>query len=213
MEPLFKPNLELCCTLYITADRLSIKRQPKSVPSTLPQAEKVPAEKDYLPGQPRIALQGPSIVSYLEQDLLTRDLNRLAPHLWLIAMQDSSHISSLTHQIVRGRNIILTEKPELHLVWIHDRIYIKPIPKYLLSHAFWKFYLIEKTSPIAEPLRQNIAKAALGFLRSYLYLIQHKSDFFLADEKLHLLPKTVSYSGFIKFITAFEEVQDRNVSP
>ena len=171
-------------------------------------------ERHYLPGQPRIDLQDPSIAQYLETEFLTRDLDRLAPHLWLVATQSSSHISSLTHQIVRGRNIILTEKPELHLVWIYDRVFIKPIPKYLLSNAFWKFYLLEKASPIPEPLRHDIRKAAVGFLQSYIYLIQHKSDFRLAKNETHrLLPKKVSYHDFIKFITAFREVQDEDVSP
>ncbi len=99
-------------------------------------------------------------------------------------------------------------------MWIYDRIYIKPMPKYLLSHAFWGFYLMGKTSPIVAPLRQDVAKATLGFMRSYLFLIQHKSDFLLAqDPKLRLLPKRVSYAAFVRFIIAFEEFPDREVSP
>lgn len=145
---------------------------------------------------------------------MTRDLDQLAPHLWLVATQNSSHVSSFTQQTFRGRNIILTEDPGCHLLWIYDRVYIKPIPKYLLSHAFWKFYLIGEHSPIHEPLRRDIVKAALGFLRSYLYLIRHKSDFSLAtDAKHRLLPKDITYSKFVKFITAFEGVLDQDVSP
>lgn len=71
-----------------------------------------------------------------------------------------------------------------------------------------------KTSPIVAPLRQDVAKATLGFMRSYLFLIQHKSDFLLAqDPKLRLLPKRVSYAAFVRFIIAFEEFPDREVSP
>ena len=201
-NPPFKQNLELCKTLQIADDRLSITRKSR-------------VEKDYLPGQPRIALQGTRLESYLEQDFLTKDLDRLAPHLWLVGTQDSSHISSLTQQIVRGRNIILTEDPGLHLLWISDRVYIKPIPKYLLSHAFWEFYLVGTHSQIEESKRGDITKAALGFLRTYFHLIQHKSDFFLAtkDERLRLLPKGVSYADFVKFIANFSEIHDKDVSP
>ena len=128
--------------------------------------------------------------------------------------QDSSHTSSLTRQNFRGRDIVITEDPGLHLIWIYDRVYIKPIPRYLLSHALWKFFLLGEHSLIAEPARKDIVKAALGFLRSYSYRIRHKSDFFIAtDDKVRLLPKDVSYSDFIEFIAAFESFQDEDISP
>jgi len=212
-QPPFAAKDELCGKLYIVPNQHSIRRRPTPA-SSMSQVQKTATEKSYLPGQPRITLQDPAIGSYLESELVTRDLDRLAPHLWLVAKQDSSHISSLTHQIVRGREIIITEEPGLHLVWIYDRVYIKPIPKYLLSHAFWEFYLTGRDSPIPEPLRQDIARAAFGFLRSYLYLIRHKSDFILAtDEKLRLIPKEISYTEFVKFVVSFEKVEDISVSP
>jgi hypothetical protein len=210
-QPIFAPEDELYHQLYITSNQRSIQRRPKAIAST---TQRGGTEKTYLPGQPYVGLWDPNLGSYLESELVTRDLNKLAPYLWLVAKQESSHISSLTHQIVRGRQIIITEKPELHLVWIYDRVYIKPIPRYLLSHAFWKFYLIDKHSPIPEPLKQDIKRAALGFLRSYRYLIQHKSDFVLAtDDKARLLPKGVRHSDFIRFILLFEQITDTNVSP
>ena len=74
--------------------------------------------KTHLSKQPHISLQDASgLYEYLAAELITRDLNQLALHLWLVATQDSS---ALTHQVVRGREIIVTEKPELHLVWIYD---------------------------------------------------------------------------------------------
>jgi hypothetical protein len=210
-KPPFIADNELYRKLSIILDPYSIRRQLKHVPSE-PHIDRTNQEQ-YLPGQPQVLLQDHNLGSYLESELVPRDLNRLAPHMWLIAKQDSAHISSLTHQNVRGRNIIITENPGLHLVWIHDRVFIKPLPKYLLSHAFWKFYL-EGQSPIPEHLRQEIRRAALGFLRSYFYLVQHKSDFILAtDDKHRLLPKNTSYSKFIRFIAAFEHITDHDVSP
>jgi hypothetical protein len=201
-------DCQLYTKLSISPNQLTIKR---SSSHATPES---PAEKTTLPGQPRIALQDPNIGSYLQAELITPLLNKLSPHLWLVAKQDSSHVSSLSHQIVRGRDIIITENPELHLVWIYDRVYIKPIPMYLLSHAFWEFYLVSKNSPIPEPLRQDIAKAAQGFLRSYSYLIRHKSDFLLAQDAKHrLLPENIRYSRFIRLITEFEHIPDINVSP
>lgn len=223
-KPPFHSEGELYHKLCIPEPHLIQRRRSTPPPirasSIESRTQKITKERRYLPGQPRIALQDPGdpdkISSYLETEFVTKDLNKLEPLLWLVAKQDSSHISSLTHQIVRGREIIVTENPGLHLVWFNDQIYIKPIPKYLLSHAFWEFYLISKDSPIPEPKRQAITDASLGFLRSYFYLIQHKSDFLLAmDARLRLLPKDVSHSGFIKFIAAFEkdQIDDTRVSP
>lgn len=214
--PPFTAANELYRKLYISPDRTSISRissQPTSLSSQ--EAKHGSSEKTYLPDQPRIALDGPELPGYLHSEFVTPDLNNLSPYLWLVAKQDSAHVSPLTEQLVRGRRPVVTENPELHLIWAYDVVYLKPIPKYLLSHAFWEFYLINKNSPIIpEAVRDDIARAALGFLRSYFHLIRHKSDFLIAtDEKLSLLPKGVHFSEFMRFIAAFEKVHDAAVSP
>jgi hypothetical protein len=90
---------------------------------------------------------------------------------------------------------------------------VKPIPKYLLSHAFWEFFLVHPESPLSDIDKDEIAKAAQGFLRSYSYLIQHKSDFILArDDKHILIPKGIRYAEFIRFIIGFQEIHDSAVS-
>lgn len=104
------------------------------------------------------------------------------------------------------------EDPELHLVWIHDRIYIKPIPKYLLSYSFWDVTFTSKLSPLRDDERLKLGKAALGFMRTYAHLVRYKSDFIMGQER-GLIPKTVRYSAFINFITCFEQLQDEEVSP
>jgi hypothetical protein len=169
-----------------------------------------------LPGQPHILLDDPSLKVHLIKEFSTTYLDNFAPHLWLVATQSHSHISSLTHQIVRGRNIVITEDPKLHLLWYHDRVFIKPIPPYLLSHAFWIYYLLSPTSPIPQPERDQILFAARGYLRTWFFLIRHKSDFALAtsDAKLPLLPKNVSFGNFMRFIAECEDnISDADVSP
>ncbi|MCJ1242710.1 hypothetical protein MMC14_010719, partial [Varicellaria rhodocarpa] len=52
-------------------------------------------------------------------------------------------------------------------------IFIKPIPKYLLSHAFWQ-YLVTQPAQFRE--------TAIGFLRTHSYLIRYEVDFTLAQE-------------------------------
>lgn len=212
----FLEVLQLYHNLSTSAVKGSIVRttttnQPNSQDTTVTLSDKT-----YLPGQPQIALHDPKLPSYLLSEFVTSDLNRLAPHLWLVAKQDSTHISSLTEQAVRGRRVVITENPELHLVWAHDIVYLKPIPKYLLSHAFWAFYLTGPNRVVQhDDMRQKIARGALGFLRSYFYLIRHKSDFIMAtgDTNLRLLPRGVRYSQFMRIISTFETVQDVDVSP
>jgi len=171
------------------------------------------AQAIYLPGDPRAQLNDPNIGEHLQKELMTSDLNKLAPHLWLVAKQDSEHIASLTGQSVRGRKITITEDPKLHLVWFYDRVFIKPLPEYLLSHAFWEHYLVSAHSPIKEPTRKELAEAARGFLRSYAHLVQHKSDFVLAtEEKTRLIPEGIAFPDFIDFIVRCK-VSDELVSP
>lgn len=136
---------------------------------------------------------------------MTPRLDKMFPYLWLVATQSSSHISALHEQGVRGREVILAENPELHLVWADNRIFIKPLPPYLLSHAFWQVYLTPMPTPAPAaaktPLlipgsttqedQEDVLRSALGFMRTYYYLIRHESDFRLAQD-LHLLPASTT---------------------
>ena len=106
-----------------------------------------------------------------------------------------------------GREIIVTEHPGLHLIWYHDRIFVKPIPLYMLSRAFWE-YIAE-----ADP---DVLKASLGFMRTYCYLIRYDVDFQMAIES-RLIPKVgndaLDFESFAEFILQFEEIPDDGVCP
>ncbi|KAJ6007348.1 hypothetical protein N7540_011324 [Penicillium herquei] len=207
----FSENSQLCDKLTLTDGHLSRRRNNPT--SSVPSTKKLTKDSDHLPGEPRIKLEDENIAKYLQSEFITRDLDKLSPYLWLVAKQDSTHISALTYQIVRGRSVILTEDPGLHLVWIYDRVFIKPMPKYLLSRAFWQFYLVDENSKIPKSQQQEIFRAVLGFVRSYAHLIRHKSDFILATSDNHrLLPKKITYSSFVNFIMKFEDICDDSVS-
>lgn len=104
---------------------------------------------------------------------------------------------------------MVTENPQLHLVWFNDRIFVKPIPRYLLSHAFWEYLQTE----------DQLIKAAAGFLRTYSYLIRYESDFRLASsEEFGLIPSDdgahpVTFERFATFIRPFALLEDHNVNP
>src|SRR5277367_6199205 len=69
-----------------------------------------------LPGQPCISLTDTSrLYEFLDRDLCAPDLERMAPYLWTMSTQSSANISPLHHQKVKGREIVVTEDPRLHL--------------------------------------------------------------------------------------------------
>ena len=145
-----------------------------------------------LPGYPQILLQDTTeLRTFLSKDLRAPILEALSHRLWWMSTQSSAHVWPLHHQAVKLRNIVISENPELHLIWYYDRIFIKPLPKYLLSFDFSNTYLTSQPSSLGQE-REIIKRSALGFLRTYQYLVQYESDFNIAIEK-GLLPKAVTW--------------------
>ncbi len=182
---------------------------------------------DLLPGQPRVQLAFPDqLFEYLRKDLETGELDAMSPNLWLVATHSSGNVSPLHHQAVKGRRIIITEDPRLHLLWIDDRIFVKPLPLYLMSYDFWEQYLLPDASSIASLNQKNqtatypernaqkkeLTKAALGFLRTYLLLIQYQSDFDIALAH-RLVPATATFDSFCLFTSRFETIKNDEVTP
>ncbi|KAF2274922.1 uncharacterized protein EI97DRAFT_434827 [Westerdykella ornata] len=166
-----------------------------------------------LPGHPGIPLAAePEVRNLLEREMMTPDLNRMAPHLWLVAKPSSDHCNPLHEQVVRGRNIVITENPELHLCWFDSRVFIKPIPRYLLSWAFWRHYLNDSDADSDPKEKGRLIEAVLGYMRSYSFLVRHESDYRIAVKE-HLIPVTTTYEDFMIFISSFAEIQDSQVSP
>ena len=166
-----------------------------------------------LPGQPCIQLaDSTQLNEFLESELWAEDLESLASRLWIMTTPSSANINPLHKQGVKGREIVPTEDPRLHLVWIHDRIFIKPIPRYLMSHTFWSFWLLNNSSSLGHR-RNAIKEAALGYLRTYTYLIRHQSDFSIAQrENLRLIPQDVDWQQFCRFRSALTGIKDTEVS-
>ena len=159
-----------------------------------------------LPGYPSVSLSpatNEGLTTYLKTDLLTPRLDRMASWFGWITTVSASNILPLSEQGITGRKPILTENPELHLVWRRGQIFIKPLPKYLLSHKMWQNILIDGQSPLAHD-RELICKAALGYLRTWPYLIQHESDFEIAKHR-KLIPQHLEWQGFSKWTAAITE--------
>ena len=170
---------------------------------------------NHLPGRPSI-LFAPEAFDEFENhifdELVTPDLDKLAPYLWLVAIPESTHISALHQQIAKGRKITIAEKADLHCTWIYDQVFLKPIPPFLLSWAFWQVYLISPNSPLHETKRSAIRRAAIGYLRSYALLIKYPSDFRIAVQH-HLIPDSITYEESCGFFAHFSNIVDSEVPP
>ncbi|KAJ4987070.1 hypothetical protein SVAN01_07486 [Stagonosporopsis vannaccii] len=164
-----------------------------------------------LPDAPRVRLDEPSrILSYCLDDLDTPNLNRMGEKLWWAG--PSPDILPLTQHVVLDRRIQLTEDPAVHCLWVEGIIYLKPLPSYLTSHAFWE-WLYEGVDDQAEAEeRERLKATALGFVRTYARLIQRRSDFHLACRSDLLRPDGTSFEAFVAFISAFDSVPDKAVS-
>ena len=126
-------------------------------------------------------------------------------------MERLENISALHRQKVKRRELCVAEDIKLHLLWYYDRVYIKPLPKFLLSYIFWQQYLLNEGSPLAE--RRSIQKVALGYIRTYFYLIRHESDFRLATHKdLQLIPPSVSWEDWCLFSSRFDLIDTDDVA-
>jgi hypothetical protein len=168
----------------------------------------------WLPGYPRVLLKQDEMMACVQREMTTPMLDAMHPYLWLVASEASDHVSPLTEQIVRGREIVVTENPELHLLWAHSRIYIKPIPDFLLSYDFWSVCLTDATglvAPLVRPTLEASRRASLGYLRTYHHLIRHKSDFIIA-QKAHLIPKDVDFPRLMNFLAPFGSISDSAVN-
>lgn len=125
--------------------------------------------------------------TFLRKDLSVDSLNKIHKHLWFAGLPQGAR--ALHHQLLIGRKIIIAERADLHLLWRDDRLYLKPIPDYLLNHDIWNGTL----------LKDRISfENAKGFLMSYFWLIRHRGDFLIAQSE-NLVSKDVTWEQWTTF--------------
>lgn len=130
----------------------------------------------------------PSLHEYLQQELDFSRLHNIHDHLWLAGLP-AVGARPLHRQLMIGRQIILTEQADLHLVWQDSRIYLKPMPEFLLDYHFWAEHLCQDNL---------LWKTARGFLLSYLWLVRSKSDLQIARDN-GLLPDDIDWERWVLF--------------
>ena len=143
-----------------------------------------------MPDQPCIYSSQTAVEEFLRTELDTPILNDFFPHLWLVAAQSSKRIDAIHRQQVKGRRIVITEDPNLHLVWYSDVIFVKAVPQCLFNFEFWKGFLCTLQDAKVSNSASHLTRSALGFPRIYTLLIKHPSDLQTAIEH-HLIPENI----------------------
>ena len=156
----------------------------------------------------KVEVPGKYLEDFLVSELSLQPLDVLGKHLWFAGAKRPAKPLNFHSSI--GREIIITEEMNLHLLWANNgRLFIKPLPRYLLSPEFWSKNLCtcnnhpaatkEKNPsasgserhmcpPLQECRKATLWKIAMGFLYSYACLISYESDFLIAIDK-NLLPR------------------------
>jgi hypothetical protein len=194
-ELLFPQSAQLCDDLENISKELLLRnkhfRQPR------------------LPGQPQVEFHDTTtLISHCASEVCTPEFDALVTGRISVRLYNEQQ-KALSEYGVLCRKIVVTENPRLHCVWDEDRIFIKPIPIFLTSHAFWRFISVPRAE--SEQQRDFVA-AANGFLRSYSKLITHPSDFEIA-KKNHLVPKHWTFDTLVIFLQYFGTLPDSAVNP
>ncbi|KAK8198217.1 uncharacterized protein BKA78DRAFT_350550 [Phyllosticta capitalensis] len=146
-------------------------------------------------------------LDFLETELSVEKLNFVNDWMWFVGRPMPPR--PLHRQVLLSRSIVVTEEMDLHLVWTaRQKIYLKPIPQFLLSPDFWSSRILcpgtaqyQCANPDREDCkqRQKLVRCALGFLFSYAALIAYESDYRIAQNE-GLLPREVTWPAWRKFV-------------
>ncbi|KAI0869824.1 hypothetical protein GGS24DRAFT_477556 [Hypoxylon argillaceum] len=175
----------------------------KSQPDKAKLSSLLPAS--YLTKNDDLAPPNLDELKHIEQELGVGRLGQPPIPTWLWIAGRPVPPRALHHQLVLGREIMIVEQMDLHLVWTSGRMFLKPIPRYLLEPSFWTDCLACEGHPPCNQAtdslcdRRKLWKCALGFLFSYVALIRYESDFLLAQER-HLIPAEARWHGWRKLV-------------
>lgn len=128
--------------------------------------------------------------AYLDEDLSVKRLDDVDAYLWLAGRPLLPR--PLNNQLVLGRTIVPTTDASLHLVWTANKMFLKPLPRYMLASTFYDCYL---QGP-------HLSATALGLLCTYVALLPTELDFALAKDA-HLLPHDCNWEDWRRLTTQF----------
>jgi hypothetical protein len=154
-----------------------------------------------------VAAAGRDVTTCIKKEFDLHRLHNIFTWLWVAGRPMPPR--PLHYQLLLAREIFVTEQMDMHLVWTTGRIFLKPIPRFLLEPYFWTTYLTDEQpcscfgknvdGKSRNECKGGLRTCALGFLFSYTALIAHESDFAIAQEK-HLLPKETDWPAWVTLV-------------
>jgi hypothetical protein len=138
-----------------------------------------------------ILLASSHVRAFLKEDLSFTRLDVAYKYLWWAGRQFPARpLHRQVHEL--GRAIALTSRADLHLVWCPRtrRIFLKPLPAYLLSHLCWASHV---------SIDRDLDTSARGFLLSYIWLIRNEHDWAVAHDAC-LIPAEVTWVAWRDFV-------------
>ncbi|KAI5813571.1 hypothetical protein BZA77DRAFT_321163 [Pyronema omphalodes] len=145
-----------------------------------PNNPNISNDRVIIPGNPIIPPRI-TLTNYLKSELSVDRINDIHIDLWWAGRPGNIH--ALHAQKMMKRDITISEKIELHLVWFDSTIFIKPLPTWILDYDFYEKHICGD---------DNLYGLANGWLYSYTKLIRNPSDFHIAME-LKLLPEWMKW--------------------
>jgi len=130
------------------------------------------------------------VLGYMHLELDLSRLNTVHKHLWLAGLTRPAR--PLHRQELIGRTITITEQADLHLVWLKQQMFIKPLPPFLLHYDSW-------TTLCADPV---LHEYACGLLYSYTWLVSRESDLRRAHS-IGLLSTDITWEKWTAFVKDF----------
>lgn len=149
-------------------------------------------------GKHSVANPADDVEAFLGRELSLMRLEQMMKHLWFAGAPRPP--TQLHLQVAEGRTIVVADQMDLHLIWNtnNGKIFLKPIPRYLLNQGFWQSNLkcpdecnqCTETGPdnSMTSCKSSLRKVASGFLYTYACLISSESDFIIANKE-RLLPR------------------------
>lgn len=97
-------------------------------------------------------------------------------------------------QTMLGHSIVITEDPNMHMVFHESKLFMKPLPLYVTHWKRWlRWYYMSDTN--TDP--RQICRGALAILWSYIATVRYPSDLRIAVE-IGLLPN-LPWEGWRRF--------------
>ena len=191
--------------LHVAATKTDLKQSQTTYDDLLPASYRTADDDLHYP-----ALTG----SFLKKELGVDRLNRIHYWLWLVGRPMPPR--PLYYQKALGRELVIHEQADLHLVWDEQRIFLKPVPRYLLDENVWRDVLsckgaceevvlhgnhiprsLPQVTGMVDPEqyyceRCSLRRLATGFLLTYASLISYEHDFHIAKSSF-LIPSEMTW--------------------